>query len=83
MLPGWSGTLGRLLPPGAGGQLLRSTAFFEGHGAVHPAVVLVIWLALGLLLCAAGTLRARRTTTVTAGLSEDDRLTYASATRTS
>jgi hypothetical protein len=30
MLPGWSGTLGRLLPPGAGGQLLRSTAFFDG-----------------------------------------------------
>jgi hypothetical protein len=63
--------------------LLRSTAFFEGHGAVFPAAVLVIWLALGLLLCVAGTLRPRRTATVTAGLSEDDRLTYASATRTS
>ncbi|MFJ2034329.1 hypothetical protein [Streptosporangium sp. NPDC087985] len=86
MLPGWSGTLGQLLPPGAGGQLLRSTAFFEGHGATRPAAVLLIWLTLGLLLCLAGTLRARRTATVTAGPSEDGRITglaYASATRSS
>ncbi|WP_431898553.1 hypothetical protein [Nonomuraea sp. bgisy101] len=86
MLPGWSGTLGQLLPPGAGGQLLRSTAFFEGHGGTRPTVVLVIWLALGLLLCLASTLRARRAATVTAGLSEDGRITglaYASATRKS
>ncbi|WP_086839405.1 hypothetical protein [Amycolatopsis kentuckyensis] len=60
MLPGWSGALGRLLPPGAGGQLLRSTAFFEGHGAAFPTVVLVTWLALGLLLCVAGHLRQNR-----------------------
>ena len=40
MLPGWSGTLGQLLPPGAGGQLLRSTAFFDGHGATHSVIVL-------------------------------------------
>jgi hypothetical protein len=31
MLPtGW-GTLGQMLPPGAGGSLLRSTAFFEAQ----------------------------------------------------
>jgi hypothetical protein len=42
MLPGWSGTLGQLLPPGAGGQLLRSTAFFDGHGATH-SVPLCPW----------------------------------------
>ncbi|MGW6500210.1 hypothetical protein [Nonomuraea angiospora] len=86
MLPGWSGTLGQLLPPGAGGQLLRSTAFFEGHGATRAAVVLGIWLALGLLLCLASTRRARRTAAVTAGLSEDGRITgpaYVSATRRS
>jgi hypothetical protein len=34
MLPGWSGTLGQLLPPGAGGRLLRSTAFFDSHHTV-------------------------------------------------
>ncbi|MCT9139161.1 ABC transporter permease [Streptomyces violarus] len=67
MLPGWSGALGQLLPPGAGAQLLRSTAFFEGRGATHPVIVLVIWLALGAVLCLAGSLRARRATTVAAG----------------
>ncbi|WP_158852924.1 hypothetical protein [Saccharothrix deserti] len=67
MLPGWSGALGRLLPPGAGGQLLRSTAFFDGRGATHSVIVLVTWLALGAGLCLAGGLRARRAATVAAG----------------
>ena len=60
MLPGWSGTLGQLLPPGAGGQLLRSTAFFDGHGATHSVIVLATWLTLGVLLCLASGLRRRR-----------------------
>jgi len=37
MLPGRSGMLGQLLPPGAGGQLLRSTAFFDGAGTTHSS----------------------------------------------
>ncbi|MBW6437505.1 hypothetical protein KZ829_27605 [Actinoplanes hulinensis] len=60
MLPGWSGALGQLLPPGAGGSLLRSTAFFDGAAATRPVVVLLAWLAVGALLCAAGAMRARR-----------------------
>lgn len=60
MLPGWSGTLGQLLPPGAGGRLLRSTAFFDGHGATHSVIVLATWLTLGILLCLAGSLQRRR-----------------------
>ncbi|MEV0143350.1 MULTISPECIES: hypothetical protein [unclassified Nonomuraea] len=67
MLPGWSGILGRLLPPGAGGQLLRSTAFFDGHGTTHSVSVLATWLTLGLMLCLAGGLRARRAATLAAG----------------
>jgi hypothetical protein len=67
MLPGWSGTLGQLLPPGAGGQLLRSTAFFDGRGVTHSVIVLITWLALGVVLCLAGGLRTRRTARV-AGL---------------
>ncbi|MEU6432121.1 hypothetical protein ABZ860_39980 [Microbispora sp. NPDC046973] len=63
MLPGWSGALGRLLPPGAGGQLLRSTAFFDGHGATRSAIVLATWVTLGLVLCLAGGLRTRPTVT--------------------
>ncbi|MFC9993523.1 hypothetical protein [Nocardia sp. NPDC127526] len=61
MLPGWSGALGQLLPPGAGGRLLRSTAFFDGRGATHAVTVLVAWIALGAVLCLVGGLRASRT----------------------
>ncbi|MBC8989438.1 hypothetical protein H9X95_04590 [Micromonospora chalcea] len=62
MLPGWAGDLGQLLPPGAGGQLLRSTAFFDGHGSAHAITVLSCWLALGLALNLIAGLRSRRTT---------------------
>ncbi len=64
MLPGWSGTLGQLLPPGAGGRLLRSTAFFDGHGATHSVTVLATWLTLGMVLCLVSGLRTRPTATV-------------------
>ncbi|XVV00925.1 hypothetical protein ACQPW3_26330 [Actinosynnema sp. CA-248983] len=60
MLPGWSGALGQLLPPGAGGRLLRSTAFFDGRGAAPAVTVLVVWAALGAVLCLIGGLRAQR-----------------------
>ncbi|WP_033343162.1 hypothetical protein [Catenuloplanes japonicus] len=67
MLPGWSGELGQLLPPGAAASLLRSTAFFDGHGATHAIVVLVVWLAAGGVLFALGSWRsARRSGVVTA-----------------
>ncbi|SEU43652.1 hypothetical protein [Nonomuraea wenchangensis] len=66
MLPGWSGVVGRLLPPGAGGQLLRSTAFFDGRGASHSVVVLVAWLTTGVVLCLAGRLRPPRAATLAA-----------------
>jgi hypothetical protein len=48
LLPELAGFIGQLLPPGAGGQLLRSTAFFDGAGAVGPLVVLLGWVAIGL-----------------------------------
>ncbi|WP_228821642.1 hypothetical protein [Nocardia cyriacigeorgica] len=60
MLPGWSGALGQLLPPGAGGRLLRSTAFFDGRGALPAITVLVVWAVLGVVLCLISGLRARR-----------------------
>ncbi|WP_280432011.1 hypothetical protein [Nocardia brasiliensis] len=62
MLPGWSGALGQLLPPGAGGRLLRSTAFFDGRGATPAVTVLVVWATLGAALCLIGGLRAPRAT---------------------
>lgn len=59
LLPGWSGELGQLLPPGAAGTLLRSTAFFDGNGGQQPLLVLLAWLAVGLVLCTVGGRRAR------------------------
>ncbi|MFI8170843.1 hypothetical protein ACIGAN_31440 [Streptomyces sp. NPDC085931] len=46
---GWS-TLGQLLPPGASGSLLRANAYFDGTGAMTPALALTTWVAFGLLL---------------------------------
>ena len=65
MLPGWSGALGQLLPPGAGGQLLRSTAFFDGHHTAHSIIVLAAWATLGVALCLISGVRAGRATTAT------------------
>ena len=59
LLPGWSGEFGQLLPPGAAGTLLRSTAFFDGNGGQQPLLVLLVWLAVGLVLCTIGGRRAR------------------------
>jgi hypothetical protein len=57
LLPQAVGTIGQLLPPGAGGNLLRSTAFFDGGGAADHLWVLLAWALLGL---AALALVARR-----------------------
>jgi hypothetical protein len=60
MLPEPAGAIGRLMPPGAGGNLLRSTGFFDGTGAgFHVAAA-----GLGLLFAAA--LRPRRRAAVPA-----------------
>ena len=41
--------LGQGMPPGAGSQLLRSVAFFDGAGATGAWWVLAAWAAAGLL----------------------------------
>jgi hypothetical protein len=60
LLPEPAGTIGQLLPPGAGGSLLRSTAFFDGAAAGGPLVVLTAWVALGLVVAVVAALRRRR-----------------------
>lgn len=45
----WQG-LGQALPPGAGSQLLRSAAYFDGAGANRPLLVLCAWFVGGLAL---------------------------------
>jgi hypothetical protein len=59
LLPTWAGSTGQLLPPGAGGTMLRSVAFFDGAAAARPALVLCAWAGFGLLCVALGTLRYR------------------------
>jgi hypothetical protein len=48
LLPRWVSAVGGVLPPGAGGSLLRSVAFFEGNGGLDPALVLLAWVVLGM-----------------------------------
>jgi hypothetical protein len=54
MLPQGAGALGRLLPPGAGGNLLRSTGFFDGAAAASHLAVLAAWALGGVSALASG-----------------------------
>jgi hypothetical protein len=65
LLPQPWGTLGQWLPVGAGGSLLRSTAFFDGAGAVTPLAILAGYALFGLVLVTVG--RVGRGTAVEAG----------------
>ena len=44
--------IGQAMPPGAGGQLVRSVAFFDGAQSAGPWWVLAAWAAGGLVLLA-------------------------------
>jgi hypothetical protein len=46
---------------GAGGNLLRSTAFFDNADAGGHLAVLLVWATLGLAAVYAATVRRRRT----------------------
>jgi hypothetical protein len=59
LLPEPAGAIGQMLPPGAGGNLLRSTGFFDGAGAGGHLAVLGIWAAAGLACLLAAELRGR------------------------
>ena len=65
LLPHAAGFIGQLLPPGAGAQSLRSTAFFDGAGAGSHLAVLLAWVALGLAAIMAGARLQQRRTRVT------------------
>ena len=66
MLPRPVGELGQLLPPGAGGNLLRSTGYFDGAAGAGHAAVLATWAALGIAAMLAGGVLSRRRATATA-----------------
>jgi hypothetical protein len=54
--------IGQGMPPGAGSQLLRSVAYFDGAGATAGWWVLGIWAAAGVVLMALPVRRAPRPT---------------------
>jgi hypothetical protein len=54
MLPEPAGVIGQLMPPGAGGNLLRSTGYFDGAGAVEHLTVLLVWSGVGIALMLLG-----------------------------
>jgi hypothetical protein len=58
LLPPVAGSVGQLLPPGAAGDLLRGTAFFDGAGTAGSLIVLLAWSAFGLVLLAAAMRRS-------------------------
>jgi hypothetical protein len=60
LLPEPAGAIGQLLPPGAGGNLLRSTGFFDGAGGAGHLTVLAAWAVAGLAFLLAAELHARR-----------------------
>jgi hypothetical protein len=66
LLPSAVGVIGQLMPPGAGGNLLRSTAFFGGAGGGGPLAVLLVWILLGLAMVAVDALLSRGRITSTA-----------------
>ena len=67
LLPEPVGAIGQWLPPGAGASLLRSVSFFDGAGALGPALTLAWWAALGLGAVLLGSALKRRTEERNAG----------------
>jgi len=59
LLPQPWGEVGQWLPPGAGGTLLRSVAYFDGAGAGAAIAVLTGYALVGLLLVLVGRARLR------------------------
>lgn len=58
LLPQPWGEVGQWLPIGAGGTLLRSTAFFDGAGAAPSVWILAAYAIVGLVLVALGRTRS-------------------------
>ncbi|HEY2521906.1 MAG TPA: ABC transporter permease [Streptosporangiaceae bacterium] len=54
LLPRVVSHIGQWLPPGAGASLLRSTAYFGGHGSGGHLTVLIVWILFGLAAIVAG-----------------------------
>jgi hypothetical protein len=63
LLPQPVGLIGQLMPPGAGGNLVRSTGYFDGAAAGGHVAVLAGWALAGMALLVVAGLRRRRPAT--------------------
>ncbi|GAA2130045.1 hypothetical protein [Glycomyces algeriensis] len=59
LLPAPWGAFGQFLSPGAGGTLVRSTAYFDGNGGEAAVWTLAVWIVVGVLLFTIGAVRTR------------------------
>ncbi|MDA1361057.1 hypothetical protein O1R50_15610 [Glycomyces luteolus] len=59
LLPAPWGAFGQFLSPGAGGTLVRSTAYFDGNGAETALWTLAGWVVAGVVLFTIGAVRAK------------------------
>lgn len=58
-LPSPWGMIGQYLPIGAAGNAARSVGFFDGAGATHSVVTLVVWVLIGLGFVGLATIKDR------------------------
>lgn len=59
-LPSPWGIIGQYLPIGAAGNAARSVGFFDGAGATHSVVTLIVWVLIGLGFVGLATLKDRK-----------------------
>lgn len=59
LLPAPWGAFGQFLSPGAGGTLVRSTAYFDGNGGEAAVWTLAAWVVVGVVLFTIGAVRAK------------------------
>jgi hypothetical protein len=59
LLPAPWGAYGQFLSPGAGGTLVRSTAYFDGNGGDAAVWTLAAWIVTGVVLFTIGAVRAK------------------------
>ncbi|MBK0332780.1 ABC transporter permease [Brachybacterium sp. MASK1Z-5] len=71
MLPGFFRVLHRLLPSGAGGELLRRVLYFDAHGIGTWVLLLVTWLLVGAGLVWLSTLRSPSADPATSVVTEE------------
>jgi hypothetical protein len=54
LLPPFWRAISSYLPNGAGTDAIRKIVYFDGHGLMHPVIVLAVWVAAGVVVTSVG-----------------------------